>query len=80
MWKLQDAKARFSQVVEEALKTGPQYVTRNGKKAVVIVSVQEYEELISEKPSFRDFLLNCPKVEEGLELERQKDLPRSVEF
>ena len=37
-WKLQDAKAKFSQVVENALKIGPQYVTRRGQEAVVILS------------------------------------------
>ena len=47
IWKLQDAKAKFSQVVEDALKIGPQFVTRRGHKAVVVVSVEEYEKLIS---------------------------------
>lgn len=51
-WKLQDAKAKFSKIVEEALNVGPQYVTRRGKEAVVVVSVEEYEKLISNKPSF----------------------------
>jgi len=32
IWKLQDAKAQFSKVVEDALKIGPQYVTRRGAK------------------------------------------------
>ncbi len=79
-WKLQDAKARFSQVVEDALKIGPQLVTRRGRKAVVVVSVDKYQELISNKPSFKEFLLNCPKMGDDFELERQKDFPRSVEF
>ena len=80
MWKLQDAKAKFSKIVEDAIKIGPQYVTRRGKKTVVIVSVIEYEKLISKKPSFKDFLLSCPKMGKDFELERQKDLPRSIEF
>ncbi len=79
-WKLQDAKARFSKIVEDALKTGPQYVTRRGQSAVVVVSVDEYEDLISEKPSFKDFLLNCPKMEADFKIERQKDLPRDIEL
>ena len=58
IWKLQDAKAQFSKIVNDALKKGPQYVTRRGTKAVVVVSVQEYEELVLEKPSFKEFLLN----------------------
>ena len=80
MWKLQDAKAKFSQLVDDALKTGPQYVTRHGKKAVVVVSAEEYEKLISNKPSFKDFLLSCPKMGEEFDLVRKKDFPRSVEL
>jgi prevent-host-death family protein len=79
-WKLQDAKAKFSQLVESALKIGPQFVTRRGKKAVVVVSVAEYEKLRSQKKSFREFLLNCPKMDDAFEIERQKDYPRSLEL
>ena len=79
-WKLQDAKAKFSKVVEDALKIGPQYVTRRGQEAVVVVSVQDFEELISNKPSFKEFLLTCPKLGIDFGLERQKDFPRSIEF
>jgi len=80
IWKLQDAKARFSQVVNNALKNGPQFVTRRGQKTVVIVSVDEYEKLVSKKPTFKEFLLNCPKIDNDFEFERQKDYPRSIEF
>ena len=79
-WKLQDAKAKFSKIVDDALKIGPQFVTRRGREAVVVVSVEEYEELISNKPSFKEFLLSCPKMDDDFQLERQKDFPRSMEF
>lgn len=78
IWKLQDAKAKFSQLVEEAIKEGPQVVTRHGTKAVVVISAEDFEELTSTKPSFKDFLLDCPKGSEGLNLERVKDKPRSI--
>jgi prevent-host-death family protein len=77
-WKLQDAKAKFSQVVDEA--NGPQYVTRHGAEAVVILSVEEFEELKSSKPSFKDFLLSCPKASLDLDLTRPKDLPRRIDL
>ena len=79
-WKLQDAKSQFSKVVEDALKSGPQYITRRGTKAVVVVSVREYEELISNKLSFKEFLLSCPKIDEDFKIERQKDYPRNIEL
>ena len=80
IWKLQDAKAQFSRVVENALKVGPQYVTRRGTKAVVVLSAKDYEDLVSNKPGFKDFLLNCPKMDEDFEIERRKDYPRSIEL
>jgi antitoxin Phd len=80
VWKLQDAKSQFSKVVEDALKSGPQYITRRGTKTVVVLSVREYEELISNKLSFKEFLLNCPKIDEDFEIERQRDYPRDIEL
>ena len=44
-WKLQDAKAHFSQVVREAREQGPQRVTLHGKDAVVILSAEDYARL-----------------------------------
>jgi antitoxin Phd len=80
VWKLQDAKSQFSKVVEDALKSGPQYITRRGTKAVVVLSVREYEELISDKRSFKEFLLSCPEIDEDFEIERQRDYPRDREL
>ena len=78
VWKLQDAKSQFSKVVEDAIKDGPQYVTRRGLEAVVVVSTKDYEKLLSHRPRFKDFLLSCPKMEDDFEFERQKDFPRSL--
>jgi antitoxin Phd len=78
VWKLQDAKSQFSRVVEDAIKDGPQYVTRRGMEAVVVVSTKDYEKLLSHRPSFKDFLLSCPKMEDDFEFARQKDFPRSL--
>ena len=44
-WRLQDAKARFSEVVRQAQQSGPQRVTLHGKDAVVIVGVAEFDRL-----------------------------------
>jgi antitoxin Phd len=45
MWTLQDAKNRFSSVVDAALAGRPQHVTRRGKAAVVVVSADEFARL-----------------------------------
>jgi antitoxin Phd len=64
-WRLQDAKAQFSSVVEFALQGVPQHVTRRGKQAVVVVSEQDYIALqrnaLVASPSFVDHLLAIPK-------------------
>jgi prevent-host-death family protein len=48
-WQLQEAKARFSELVEEALKGEPQLVTRRGRKAVVVLDWETYARLTGEK-------------------------------
>jgi len=79
-WKLQDAKSHLSRVVEEAIKSGPQYITRRGEKAAVILSIRDYDTLTSKKTSFKEFLLDCPKIDEPFVTERSKDYPGSIEF
>lgn len=44
-WRLQDAKAQFSALVDNALRGVPQHVTRRGKQAVVVLSEQDFEAL-----------------------------------
>ena len=41
-WQLQNAKQRFSELVERARREGPQLVTKHGREAVVVVSAEEY--------------------------------------
>lgn len=64
-WTLQDAKNRFSAVVNAALEGEPQTVTRRGVPAVVVLAVDDYRRLCqAEKasaPSFIDHLLDIPK-------------------
>ncbi len=49
-WSLQDAKNRFSAVVDAALAGEPQRDTRRGHPAVIVVAVEEYERLRKGKP------------------------------
>lgn len=66
-WSLQNAKNRFSEVVDRALRGVPQLVTRRGVKTVVVLSCEEYEKLLRRerrsRPSFREHLLAIPKGE-----------------
>ncbi len=67
-WQLQDAKNKFSQVVEASLTEGPQIITRRGKSTAVLVSTSEYERLKHPKKSFKDLLMSTDLSE--LDLER----------
>jgi prevent-host-death family protein len=63
-WSVQDAKNRFSEVVEAARRT-PQTVTKHGKPAVVVVDAVEYDRLRrlerASAPSFADVILAMPQ-------------------
>jgi antitoxin Phd len=61
-WKLQDAKAHFSQVVRQAREEGPQRVTVHGKDAVVILSAEDYARLApaAAQPSLHALLSESP--------------------
>lgn len=58
-WQVQDAKARFSELLDAAIKKGPQVVTRRGVKAAVLVPIEEWERLQkAARPSLKDLLLS----------------------
>jgi prevent-host-death family protein len=79
-WQIKDARANFSTLVDKALSDGPQIVTRNGKKAVVVVSIEEWTRRERRHGDLVDFFANSPLREEGIEIERQRDYPREIEF
>lgn len=87
-WQLQEAKNRFSAVVDAALAGRPQEVTRRGKPVVVVIAVEEYERLCQAKkaaaPNFVQHLLAIPKAsdDDSFELpDRTRDYtPRAVDF
>ena len=78
-WQVQEAKQRFSELVERAVTEGPQVVTKHGREAVVVLEIGEYRRLRGEPMDFKQFLLSIPKGDD-LEIERSKDLPREIEL
>lgn len=83
-WQLQDAKNRFSAVVDAALTGEPQEVTRRGKPVVVVVAFEEYQRLCqAEKataPNFIEHLLAIPKGGPDDLFERIPLKPRDLEL
>jgi antitoxin Phd len=58
-WQVQDAKARFSEMLEKALSDGPQIVTKRGRQAAVLVSAELWDDLEARaRPSLKDLLLS----------------------
>jgi len=77
-WQLQEAKSRLSQVVEHALREGPQTITLRGKPAVVVVSFEEFQNLTRPGTSLSEFFRQSPLFDTELDLERSKDVSREV--
>ena len=76
-WQLQEAKSRFSEVVDLTLTEGPQLVTRRGEEAVVILAAADYRRLVGEAPNLIDHLINAPRGE-ALAIERSVEPIRDL--
>lgn len=79
-WKLEDAKARFSELVRIANSSGPQHVTVRGKDRAVVMSVKDYERLknAGKRQPLVQFMEGLGL--DGLVIERDKDRGRDIDF
>ncbi len=79
-WALQDAKNKFSEVVNAAGAGDPQIVTRRGVPAAVVLSMEEFAKYQKfskiQQPSFTEYLLNIP-TGDG-EIDRLNIEPRNI--
>jgi prevent-host-death family protein len=82
-WQMQEAKAKFADVVRQAAAEGPQLVTYRGVDTAVVLSIDEYRRLGAQRPSFVDHLLSGPKLDdETVDLinQRSPDLGRDIDL
>ena len=65
MWRVRDAKARFSEILDASLSEGPQIVTRRGVEAAVLVPIEAWRRLNSAaRPTLKELLLaEAPRAE-----------------
>jgi len=77
-WQIQEAKARFSEMLEKALSEGPQTITRHGKDVAVVIPIDKYRELASSRESLWEYSRRFAGSGDDLIIERQKDAPRKV--
>ena len=78
-WQIQEAKARFSELIDKAEQDGPQLITRHGKNKAVLLDFATYERLSRRKPALVDILMSGPKFDE-FEIIRSKDTGRKVDL
>lgn len=79
-WQLQEAKARFSEVVKSATTEGPQEITVRGEPAAVLISADDYARLTGAKPGLVEFLRNSPLHGLDLKIERDRSPAREIEL
>ena len=80
IWALQDAKNRFSELVDRALSDGPQTVTRHGRKTVIIISADEYGRMTTPQGSFCEFMRKSPLAGAQLDIDRPRDTGRKLKL
>jgi prevent-host-death family protein len=79
-WTVAEAKARFSELIEQARSKGPQTITKHGRTAAVVVSAAEWERKSKRAGNLAEFFAASPLRGSGLEIKRRKDRPRKVEL
>ncbi len=79
IWPVQDAKARFSALLNACLNEGPQVVTRRGTETAVLVAIDEWHRLkAATRPSLKQLLLADSARTERLVHERGKAMRREA--
>jgi antitoxin Phd len=82
-WQMQEAKAKFADVVRRAGTEGPQIVTYRGADAAVVLSIDEYRRLEAKRPNLVEFLMRGPKWDEetiAVINDRSKDTGRDIDL
>ena len=72
MWQIQEAKNKFSEVVDEAIKHGPQIITKRGVETAIVLSYAEYRKVMLNQKNLSDFLRESPLAKVDLDLRREK--------
>jgi len=80
-WQLQEAKNKLSRVIEDAVNSGPQIITKRGVEVAIVLSYAEYQRMISSRGSLSAFFGDSPLAGADLDLDRDKsDLRRDIEL
>lgn len=77
-WQIQDAKNKFSEMIEEATRHGPQVITRRGVEAAVALSYDEYRKMLLGQQKLSEFFQESPLAGIDLDLERDVSAARDI--
>jgi len=77
-WTVAEAKAKFSEVIERAMREGPQTITRKGRTAAVVVGAEEWERKTKRVGTLAEFFAGSPLRGSKLKVRRIKARPRKV--
>ncbi len=69
-WTVAEAKAKFSEVIERAQSDGPQTITRNGRRAAVVVGADEWERKTRRRGNLAEFFASSPLRGAGIKIKR----------
>jgi prevent-host-death family protein len=79
-WPIAEAKAKLSELVDEAVRQGPQVITRHGKREVAVVKFDVFDRLARPRQSLADAFLNSPLRGSDVKIERLRGKVRPVKF
>ena len=79
-WTVAEAKARFSELLEQVSSSGPQTITRHGRTAAVVVSPEEWERKTKRVGNLAEFFATSPLRDSGVRIARGKNRPRKVDL
>jgi len=77
-WTVAEAKAKFSEVIERAMREGPQTITRKGRTAAVVVGAEEWERKTKRVGTLAEFFAGSPLRGSKLKVRRIKARPRKI--
>jgi antitoxin Phd len=77
-WQLQEAKNKFSRVVDDAVNSGPQIITRHGVEVAIVLSYESYQKMVASRGKLSDFFRDSPLAGVDLDLGRDKSGARKA--
>ena len=78
-WSIAEAKARFSELIDQAESQGPQTITRHGRTTAVIVAAEEWERKTKRKGNLAEFFATSPLRNSGVKVKRLSGRVRKAE-